>query len=67
MEKGTYITHSTLYVSLRCVWCDERCVFVCLLHSHTQVGSGIAILGTYLYTLASDKFAAEQKAKKAKS
>jgi len=30
------------------------------------VGSGIAIAGTYLYSLASDKFAAEQKAAKAK-
>lgn len=29
------------------------------------LGSGIAILGTYLYSLASDKWAAEQKAKKA--
>jgi len=29
------------------------------------VGSSVAILGTYLYSVASDKFAAEQKAKKA--
>eukprot|EP00199_Chlamydomonas_sp_CCMP681_P002140 CAMPEP_0119107224 /NCGR_PEP_ID=MMETSP1180-20130426/9583_1 /TAXON_ID=3052 ORGANISM="Chlamydomonas cf sp, Strain CCMP681" /NCGR_SAMPLE_ID=MMETSP1180 /ASSEMBLY_ACC=CAM_ASM_000741 /LENGTH=403 /DNA_ID=CAMNT_0007092683 /DNA_START=17 /DNA_END=1228 /DNA_ORIENTATION=+ len=29
------------------------------------IGSSIAILGTYLYSLASDKYAAEQKAKKA--
>lgn len=30
------------------------------------VGSTIAILGTYLYSVASDKFAEEQKAAKAK-
>ena len=28
-------------------------------------GSAVAILGTYLYSVASDKFAAEQKAAKA--
>ncbi len=30
-----------------------------------QVGSAIAIFGTYLYSLASDKWAAEQKARNA--
>lgn len=32
-----------------------------------QVGSSIAILGTYLYSVAMDKWSAEQKAKKAAS
>jgi hypothetical protein len=32
-----------------------------------QVGSFIAIFGTYLYSLASDRWSAEQKAAKAKN
>lgn len=41
--------------------CSPRAMLIFSL----QVGSSVAILGTYLYTVASDKFAAEQKAKKA--
>ena len=56
-----------------CFWLALACYFFAI-NTHTkcissfpQVGSSIAILGTYLYSLAMDKWAAETKAKKAAS